>query len=47
LRLVLRELLEAGKVTSVIDRQHELTEVPAALTYLGEGNPRAKVVITV
>jgi len=45
--LVLRELLEAGKVTSVIDRQYQLTEVPAALTYLGEGHPRAMVVITV
>ena len=45
--LVLGELLEAGKVTPVIDRQYELTEVPAALQYLGGGHARAKVVITV
>jgi NADPH:quinone reductase-like Zn-dependent oxidoreductase len=45
--LVLAELLEAGKVTAVIDRQYQLTEVPAALTYLGEGHARGKVVITV
>ena len=45
--LVLAELLEAGKVTPVIDRQYELAEVPAALNYLGEGHARAKVIITV
>ena len=45
--LVLQELLEAGKVTPVIDRQYELSEAPAALSYLGEGHARAKVVITV
>ena len=41
------ELLEAGKLTPVIDRQYELAEVPAALNYLGGGHARAKVVITV
>jgi NADPH:quinone reductase-like Zn-dependent oxidoreductase len=45
--LVLAELLEAGKVTPVVDRQYELAEVPAALSYLGGGHARAKVVITV
>jgi NADPH:quinone reductase-like Zn-dependent oxidoreductase len=45
--LVLAELLEAGKVTPVIDRQYELAEASAALNYLGEGHARAKVVITV
>jgi hypothetical protein len=45
--LVLQELLDAGKVTPVIDRRDELSEVPAALSYLGEGHARAKVVITV
>jgi NADPH:quinone reductase-like Zn-dependent oxidoreductase len=44
---VLAELLEAGKVTPVIDRQYELAEVPAALSYLGEGHAPAKVVITI
>ena len=45
--LVLGELLEAGKVTPVIDRHYQLAEVSAALHYLGEGHARAKVVITV
>ena len=44
---VLRELFEAGKIKSVIDRRYELSEVPDALAYLGEGHARAKVVITV
>jgi NADPH:quinone reductase-like Zn-dependent oxidoreductase len=45
--LVLSELLETGKVTPVIDRRYELRDLPAALSYLGEGHARAKVVITV
>jgi len=44
--VVLQELLEAGTVTPVIDRQYELSEVPEALRYLGEGHARGKVVIT-
>jgi NADPH:quinone reductase-like Zn-dependent oxidoreductase len=43
----LHQLLEAGKVTPVIDRKYELSEVPEALSYLGEGHARAKVVISV
>jgi NADPH:quinone reductase-like Zn-dependent oxidoreductase len=45
--VVLRELLEAGKVTPVIDRRYTLSELPEALRYLGEGHARGKVVITV
>jgi NADPH:quinone reductase-like Zn-dependent oxidoreductase len=44
--VVLQELLEAGTVTPVIDRQYELSEVPEALRYLGEGHAQGKVVIT-
>jgi NADPH:quinone reductase-like Zn-dependent oxidoreductase len=40
-------MLEAGSVTPVIDRRYELSEVPEALAYLGEGHAPAKVVITV
>lgn len=43
----IRELLEAGKVTPVIDRRYKLSEVPAALRYLEEGHAQGKVVITV
>ncbi len=44
---VLRELLEAEKVTPVIDRRYELSEAADAFRYVGEGHARAKVVITV
>lgn len=44
---VLRELLESGMVTPVIDREYNLTELPEAIRYLGEGHARGKVVITV
>jgi NADPH:quinone reductase-like Zn-dependent oxidoreductase len=43
----LRELLEAGKVTPVVDRTFALSEVPEAIRYLRDGRARGKVVITV
>ena len=45
--LVLRDLLEAGKVTPVIDRSYELSEIADAFRYLGEGHAQGKIVITV
>jgi NADPH:quinone reductase-like Zn-dependent oxidoreductase len=44
---VLKELIEANKVTPVIDRRYTLSEVPEAIRYLKEGHARGKVVITV
>jgi NADPH:quinone reductase-like Zn-dependent oxidoreductase len=44
---VLRELLEAGKVTPVIDRRYELAETADAFRYIGEGHAQGKVVIIV
>jgi NADPH:quinone reductase-like Zn-dependent oxidoreductase len=43
---VLADLMQAGKVTPVIDRRYKLSEVPAAIRYLEEGHARGKVVIT-
>jgi NADPH:quinone reductase-like Zn-dependent oxidoreductase len=43
----MKELLESGKVTPVIDRSYPLSEVPEALRYLETGHARGKVVITV
>jgi NADPH:quinone reductase-like Zn-dependent oxidoreductase len=43
----LKELLETGRVKSVIDRCYPLAEVPDALRYLEEGHAQGKVVITV
>jgi NADPH:quinone reductase-like Zn-dependent oxidoreductase len=45
--VVLQELLEAGTVTPVLDRQYLLSEAPEALRYLGDGHAQGKVVITV
>ena len=44
--VVIRELLEAGKVVPVIDRYYPLSEVPKALRYLVEEHAKGKVVIT-
>ena len=44
---LLGELLEAGKVRSIIDRTYPLSEAAEALGYLGEGHARGKIVITV
>ena len=45
--VVLKELIEAGKVTPVIDTTYPLSEVPEAVRHLEEGHARGKVVITV
>jgi NADPH:quinone reductase-like Zn-dependent oxidoreductase len=45
--LVLKELIESGKVTPVIDRTYPLSEVPEAIRYLEGGRAKGKVVITV
>src|SRR5437899_1190349 len=44
---VLRELIEAGKLRPVIDRAFPLTEAAEAVRYVGSGQARAKVVITI
>ena len=43
----LSELIEAGKVTPVIDRTFSLSEVPDAIRYLDAGHSRGKLVISV
>ena len=45
--LVLKELIEAGSVTPVIDRSYPLSETADAIRYLEAGHARGKVVITV
>jgi NADPH:quinone reductase-like Zn-dependent oxidoreductase len=44
---ILTELIEAGKVTALIDRTYPLSKVPDAIEYLSAGRARGKVVITV
>jgi NADPH:quinone reductase-like Zn-dependent oxidoreductase len=43
----LASLLEAGTISSVIDRTYSLEQVPDALAHLGEGHARGKLVVTV
>jgi NADPH:quinone reductase-like Zn-dependent oxidoreductase len=45
--LIIRELLRAGKVRSIIDKRYPLSETAEALRYLEEGHARGKVVISV
>ena len=45
--VVLAELMAAGKVTPVIDRQYPLDSIRPAMAYLETGRARGKVVITV
>jgi NADPH:quinone reductase-like Zn-dependent oxidoreductase len=45
--LILKELVEAGKLTPVIDRTYPLSETPEAIRYLEAGHAQGKVVITV
>jgi NADPH:quinone reductase-like Zn-dependent oxidoreductase len=42
----LRDLMQTGKVTPVIDRQYSLSEAPAAIRYLEMGHARGKLVIS-
>ena len=42
----IKELIEASKVTPVIDKSYPLSELPEALKYYGEGRSRGKVVVT-
>ena len=46
--LLLRDLMEQGKVTPAIDRRYNgLAEVPQAIAYLEEGRARGKVVVAI
>src|SRR5213080_4780622 len=43
---VLRDFMQAGKLSPVIDRTYKISETRAAVRYLEEGHARGKVVIT-
>lgn len=45
--LVLKEVIEGGKVTPVIDRTYPFDQIPDAVRYVEDGHARGKVVITV
>jgi NADPH:quinone reductase-like Zn-dependent oxidoreductase len=45
--ILIKELLETGKIKAVIDRRYRLSQTADALRYLGEGHARGKIVITI
>jgi NADPH:quinone reductase-like Zn-dependent oxidoreductase len=45
--IAIKELIEAGRVTPVIDRTFALSEAPKAIHYLQEGHARGKIVVAV
>jgi NADPH:quinone reductase-like Zn-dependent oxidoreductase len=45
--VVMKKLLEEGKVKPFIERRYRLSETAEALRYIGEGHAQGKVVITI
>jgi NADPH:quinone reductase-like Zn-dependent oxidoreductase len=45
--MILRDLIESGKITPAIDRTYPLSQTPAAIRHLQQGRARGKVVITI
>jgi len=43
----IKELIEAGKITPVIDKSFPLSKLSQALQYYGEGRSRGKVIVTI
>ena len=44
---LLKQFIEEGTLTPVIDRTYPLAQVPEAIGYLEEGHAQGKVIITV
>jgi NADPH:quinone reductase-like Zn-dependent oxidoreductase len=45
--ITITELIEAGKICTVIDRTYSFNEIPEAMRYVSEGHAKGKVVIKV
>ena len=45
--VVLKELIEAGKLKPVIERTYPLSETPEAIGHVGEGHARGKIAVTI
>jgi NADPH:quinone reductase-like Zn-dependent oxidoreductase len=45
--VALKQLIESGRLTPVIDRTYSLSGAPAAIEYVGNRHCRGNVIITV
>jgi NADPH:quinone reductase-like Zn-dependent oxidoreductase len=45
--ITLKEMIEAGKLTPVIDRSYPLEDAAQAIRHLAEGHASGKIVLTV
>jgi NADPH:quinone reductase-like Zn-dependent oxidoreductase len=45
--MTIRDLIESGQISPVIDRTYPLGDVVPAIRYLTEGHARGKIVITI
>jgi len=45
--MVLRDLIEAGKIVPAVDQAYPLSDVSAAIRHLIEGHAGGKIVITI
>ncbi len=44
--MALKEMVESGKVTPVVDRRYPLSQLPDAIRYLIDGHARGKIVVS-
>jgi NADPH:quinone reductase-like Zn-dependent oxidoreductase len=44
---VLRDMMQTGKLTPVIDKRYKLSETAQAIGYLEQGHARGKVIVDV
>jgi NADPH:quinone reductase-like Zn-dependent oxidoreductase len=45
--MILRDLIESGKITPAIDHAYPLAQTPAAIRHVQEGRARGKIVSTI
>jgi NADPH:quinone reductase-like Zn-dependent oxidoreductase len=45
--ITLGDLVETGKLRSVVERTYKLSDAPEALRYFDQGHARGKLVITI